>query len=150
MIIPPNTVVAPNVIASHTLPEFWGQDHLEWKPARWIETPGSQATPGAGGVAAEEVIKGPPVANLTFFAWSEGARVCPGKKFSQVEFVAIISNLLRSHRIEVVPAAGETPLQAMERCSRVIQDSESQITLQMRNPRSVSFRLVERGAAAMV
>lgn len=126
-------MVAPNVIGSCTLPEFWGEDHLDWKPQRWIQ---------GSAIQAENIVQ-PPKGKETFIPWSGGARVCPGKKFSQVEFVAIIARLLQSYKIEVVPEQGETEDEARRRCLEVIKDSETQITLQMRQASSVRLRLVK-------
>ncbi|KAI1485519.1 hypothetical protein F5X96DRAFT_659588 [Biscogniauxia mediterranea] len=42
----------------------------------------------------------------TFIVWSEGARDCPGRKFSQVEFVATIASLFRDWRVNPVTFEG--------------------------------------------
>lgn len=133
--LPYHTYVLTNLIAMHTLPEYWGKDHLEWKPERWIDHHGP---------SREETIRDPPSGKDTFFPWSRGGRGCPGKKFSQVEFVAIVSVLCRQYRIEVVPKQGETPEQARMRCRAVIEDSQTEITLRMNDPWSVNLRFVER------
>jgi len=39
---------------------------------------------------------------------SDGARACPGKKFAQVESVALTVALFRDHRVEPMPEAGES------------------------------------------
>lgn len=133
------------------MPEHWGEDHMVFRPGRWI---GHQ--PGGGADAApEEVLLDLPASvrerttppdgkGITFFPWSSGARVCPGKKFSQVEVLAVVSSVLRDYRIEVVPEGLETEEQARKRCLSVIEDSETQITLQMRRPDSVWLRAVKR------
>ncbi|KUL83713.1 hypothetical protein ZTR_07518 [Talaromyces verruculosus] len=148
--IPPNTYVLPNFIASHTLPEFWGDDHLDWNPSRWIESASTSlernlSDKHVSSKPGGEEIRTPPKGKDTYFPWSGGGRVCPGKKFSQVEFVAAISVLLWEYVIEVVPRPGrETVQQARQRCLDVIQDSESFFTLQMKNPTSVRLRLIKR------
>lgn len=142
VLIPPNTMTAPNVIGSATFPEFWGEDHLDWKPDRWIESPSQGHRLNVKDDLDQERIAQPPKGKGAFIPWSGGARVCPGKKFSQVEFVAVISMLLRSYRIDVVPCQGETEVEARERCLEVVKDSETQVTLQMKNPGSVNLRLV--------
>ncbi|KAK2610232.1 hypothetical protein N8I77_003682 [Diaporthe amygdali] len=146
VVIPPGTTVAPNVIASHTMPEVWGEDHLVFRPDRWIEQSSD---------IASEVLLDMPVSvaekmtssdgkGITYFPWSSGSRVCPGKKFSQVEVMAVVSSLLLDYRVEVVPEGLETEEQARKRCLEVIEDSETQITLQMRRPDTVSLRAVKR------
>lgn len=66
--------VAIDVTALNTLPEYWGSDSLVWRPDRWIETDSG----------SEQLYQPPPG---VFLAWASGPRVCPGKKFAQVEFV---------------------------------------------------------------
>lgn len=70
--------------------------------------------------------------------------MCPGKKFSMVEYVSVIAVLLWKHRIEVKSRAGETSKQARERVYQVVEDSATHFTLQMRNPRSVGLRFVKK------
>lgn len=144
--IPPNTLVMPNGIASQTLPEYWGEDTLEWKPARWIESKTVKGNDfslkGYNGVA--ESVLPPAKAEETFLPWSAGGRVCPGKRFSQVEFVAIISLLLSRYVINIVPREGESEQRARERCFAVINNSASELTLQMKDPTSIRLRLVAR------
>ena len=54
----------------------------------------------------EEIFVTP--AKGTFFPWSDGPQDCPGAKFSQVEFVAVIARLLREHRYTAVQRRGES------------------------------------------
>lgn len=142
VLIPPNTMTNANVIGSATFPEYWGEDHLDWRPSRWIECSSqNQALKTKDDLDRESLVQ-PQKARGAFIPWSGGARVCPGKKFSQVEFVAAISILCRTYRIEAVPLQGETARQARERCLEVVNDSETQVTLGMRRGESVSLRLV--------
>ncbi|KUI54695.1 putative cytochrome P450 6a18 [Cytospora mali] len=90
-VLPPDTMVIPSYSAVHTEPETWGNDSLVWRPQRWIK---ATAKPGE-----EELVtprKG------SFLGWSEGARDCPARKFSQVEFVATVATLLRDWRVDPV------------------------------------------------
>lgn len=75
--VPADTMVIASYAAVHTHPEYWGADALDWRPSRWIQDTGD----------GEEELMTP--RRGTFIAWSEGERSCPGKKFSQAEFVAI-------------------------------------------------------------
>ncbi len=74
----------------------------------------------------------------SYLPWSDGPRVCPGRKFAQVEFVAVIAFLFRQHRVRPATLGGESPEAATERVLRTVNDSEVGITLQMRKPKSVS------------
>lgn len=146
VLLPPGTTVAPNVMASHTLPEIWGEDHMVFRPGRWIEQSGDVASEVLLDLPASvgERMAASGGKGIAYFPWSSGGRVCPGKKFSQVEVLAFVSSLLRDYRLEVVPEGLETEEQARERCFEVIQDSETQITLQMRRSDTVYLRAVKR------
>lgn len=134
--IPPNTFVIPNIIAASTLPRFWGPDHMAWSPDRWIVT-----SPDTGDALAD-----PPMGKDTYFPFAAGARGCIGKKFAIVEYVAIVSTLLRGYDIEVVPRTGESVAQAQQRCAEaVVEGNEQVLVVQMREPQSVTLRLVKRG-----
>jgi len=76
----------------------------------------------------------------TYIPWADGPRVCPGRKFAQVEFVAAIAKLFHRHKVHPVLLDGESPAQAKERLVRMIDDSAmTAITLQMRRPKSVAL-----------
>ncbi|CAG9954726.1 unnamed protein product [Clonostachys rosea f. rosea IK726] len=128
VVIPPNTMVLPSYAAIQSEPDHWGNDPLVWRPSRWIEpTSDSISRPGS-----EELInwrKG------TFLGWSDGARDCPGRKFSQVEFVATMATLFRDWRVDPVLEHGETLESAQERVKKLIEtDSGPVLLLQMLHP----------------
>lgn len=143
VLIPPNTKTNPNIIGSATLPEYWGEDHLEWKPSRWNECSNQIQALKTRADLDQEALVQPPRTKGAFIPWSGGARVCPGKKFSQVEFVAVISTLLRDYQVEVVTQPGESLEQARKRCLEIVDDSETQVILGMKRAKSVKLRLVE-------
>ncbi len=58
-----------------------------------------------------------------------------GKKFSQVEFVAVMAALFCRHRVRPVAGAGEDVESARQRVARIVDDSLLRMTLQVRNPR---------------
>ncbi|KAI9713837.1 MAG: hypothetical protein M1820_000567 [Bogoriella megaspora] len=125
--IPPNTFVVANSQALHCDTRSWGDDALEWRPDRWILQRG---IPGE-----EELIEPQPG---TFIGWAGGPRVCPGKKFSQVEFAAVMAALFREHKVAPRAEGNETAQETRKRLERMIEDSTiTAITLQMKNPRDV-------------
>lgn len=129
-VVPPNTMVIPSYATVHTEPKYWGSDSLTWRPSRWIQTAG---TPGM-----EELItprKG------TFLGWSEGARDCPARKFSQVEFVATVATLLRDWRVDPMPLDGEESMDNARRrvLDLVEKDSGPVLLLQMLHPERASL-----------
>ncbi|KAA8572233.1 hypothetical protein EYC84_002859 [Monilinia fructicola] len=133
--IPANYLVVPHLQALHTHPRHWGRDSLTWRPERWIESSGN---------LEKEALFNPPKG--TYFPWSEGIRNCPGKKFAQVEFVATLTALFRSHTAEPVPNKSESLDAARKRTLDVVKDSNVELLLQMANPRSVSIRWRQRPA----
>jgi len=81
----------------------------------------------------------------TFLPWSDGAHVCPGRKFSQVEFVAVMAALFRTHRVRPILREGETESRARERVQSVVEDSAVRMTLRMTDPGRVRVRWVLKG-----
>lgn len=97
-------MIAPSYGAVQTDPRYWGSDSLIWRPSRWIKPVDTTttATTKPGDEELNMPIRG------AFIGWSEGTRDCPGRKFSQVEFVAIIAVLFLSWRVDPVINPGET------------------------------------------
>ena len=125
--IPPNTLVIPNHVALHTHPKYWGNDNMDWRPSRWI------SSGAANGSFDQEFVITPQKGS--FIAWSEGLRVCPGKKFSQVEFVATMAGLFRDWRVEPVLENGEDLAAARKRIIRLVEEDTGQVLLlQMLHP----------------
>lgn len=134
--IPADTLVQPNLQAMHTHPWHWVRNPLTWRPQRWIS-----ARSTGGGLEAETLVV--PLRG-TYFPWSEGVRNCPGKRFAQVEFVAVMAALFRDHVAEPVPRPGESDQAARQRTLRVVEDSNVTLLLQIRDPESVVVRWRER------
>jgi cytochrome P450 len=118
VVIPPHVHLLINSAALHTLPSYWGSDYALWRPNRWLDE-------------EEHLLQPPPG---MFNAWTTGPRVCPGKKFSQVEFVAVIARLLKNGRVTPKLKPKETRKDAIVRIGDVIQDSELDVTLHMKHP----------------
>ena len=131
--IPADVLVVPNLQALHTHPRHWGDDSLVWRPQRWIT--------GSGAIDSEILFKPP---KGTYFRWSEGIRNCPGKKFAQVEFVAVLTTLLANHVAEPVTGDGESLDTARARVLEVVKDSSVELLLKMRDPKNISVRWRER------
>ncbi len=72
----------------------------------------------------------------TFLAWSSGPRICLGMKFSQVEFVAVISTVFARHIVE--PAVAREKLEAI-----LAQTKPENPALSIPNSADVVFRLRE-------
>ncbi|KAL3425532.1 cytochrome P450 [Phlyctema vagabunda] len=137
--VPPHTAVHVNSGGLHQLPEYWGADAQTWRPDRWITT----STAEKSERRSEETLKAAPQ-DGSFMPWSEGPRICPGKKFAMVEFVAVVAVLLRRWRVEVVCVDGESDDDARARVREVVESAATRITLQMRQPSRVRVRWVKR------
>jgi cytochrome P450 len=127
--LPAHTYILLNFVTLHSWPRYWGSDSLDWQPDRWI-TKDNPVAP----LSREELFQPAPG---MFIPWSSGPRVCPGKKFAQVEFVAVIARLFRKHRVVPFVGAGETLETAKKQIWKSIADSKLEITLQMENPEKV-------------
>ena len=125
-------------MAVHTHPRHWGADSLLWRPSRWIV---SDRVGLKAGLDAETLFV---PAQGTYFPWSDGQRNCPGKKFSQVEFVAVIATLLHEHRVKVERKVGESEEQAQRRVLETVDDSAVRMLLQMKDPERVAVTWTRR------
>lgn len=136
LVLPPQTMVIPSYAALHTDPKHWGEDSLTWRPQRWITT-----DPETG---AEELIS---PTRGTFLGWSEGARDCPGRKFSQVEFVATMAALFKDARLDPVQRVedGETLEAARERVlDHIERDTGYVLLIQILHPERCPLVWTER------
>lgn len=68
--------------------------------------------------------------------------MCVGKKFTQVEFVAVMAVLFRQHRVRAVRRGGETAAEAQRRVEGVVNDSLLKMTLQVREPEKAELEWV--------
>ncbi|TVY12897.1 Secologanin synthase [Lachnellula arida] len=132
--LPSDTIIIPSYSALHTHPRHWGANSLEWEPSRWIT---STPTSNTDTLASETFFEFPKAAS-PFVAWSGGARVCPGRKFSQVEFVGVLVGLFRQHRVRPVPLSGEDNAAARVRLRALIEeDTGMKLLLQLMHPEQV-------------
>ncbi|KAF2865485.1 cytochrome P450 [Massariosphaeria phaeospora] len=140
IVVPPHTRVDFDTNALHSHPRYWGADSLEWKPSRWIT-----AAPGQGPRPARESLVMP--ADHSYIPFSDGMRACPGKKFAQVEHVAVMVAVLQRHRVVPVRRAGEDDASARSRVLRgVKEDTGMKLLLQMLRPEKSPLRVEEREA----
>lgn len=130
ILIPRDTGVTLSLLACQTDPRVWS-DGLQWKPSRWLSH-------GDG----QEVFRNPP--RNSFFPWSDGPQNCPGKKFAEVESVAVLAGLIRSHKVEIKPNEGEVAGAALDRLSNVIEDVSMEMLLKMKDPDRVRLLYTRR------
>lgn len=132
-IIPAGTSVHCSLPALHAHPRYWGPDALTWNPQRFIAN-SSKNSFEAETLAADT--------SEHFMPWAWGQRVCPGKRFSQVELVAALAVLFRDWKVDVEPRNGETKKQARTRAweSSLMVDHEGHMLHEMLDPESVGLR----------
>jgi cytochrome P450 len=141
IVIPANVHVQPSLLALHMHPQYWVEPE-NWNPRRWITRASEE---GADKNEAREALVKP--RRGTYFPWSEGPMNCPGRKFSEVEFTAVISRLMRTHRLSIVRNSGESEVQAWQRVRKVVNDCDNQMLLKMRDPGRVRLRCERRAGS---
>lgn len=130
--IPPGVYTSPHLIAIHTHSEHWS-DAEEWRPSRWI-TPHSDHS--ERGINTEKFLE--PAQN-TYFPWSDGPQSCPGKKFVQVEAVAVFALLFKNHRISVMKEPGESDQAMRKRVLDCMNYVNMDVILKMQDPDRVKL-----------
>lgn len=139
VVIPADTILLLSLVAMHTQPRYWGEDSLVWRPSRWIVSSKYSSDDNNLGIDCEDIME---PQSGTYFPWSSGARNCPGQKFAQVEYVAVIFTLFRSHRVQAILKDGETEEKARQRIARIAADIELGLTLHCRKPDQALLRWV--------
>ncbi|KAJ2974277.1 hypothetical protein NUW58_g1783 [Xylaria curta] len=158
--IPPETLITPSYIYVHNHSRFWGPDAQEWKPQRWVTkfnqrdmSPSQkqeERNKNLGDKVADDYMNDeillPPPSRGNYLGWSEGARDCPGKRFSQVEWVAIIATLFRDWKVEPSRSQDETAMQAQTKVFQLIKENTGYggLLLQLRNPESIPLTWTAR------
>jgi cytochrome P450 len=109
---------------------------MTWDPTRFIDTsPGKDDTD----IESEQLRT---FADGHYIPWSHGERVCPGKRFSQVELAAVIAVLFHGHGVEPVPETGESIADARERAQRTSLDIQMTLLNEMYRPERLGLRWV--------
>lgn len=129
--IPANSNVSLNFSALHTNTQIWGSGAMDWDPARFID---------GTGIGGEQLRLFP---DGVYVPWSYGERLCPGKRFSQVELAAVVAVLFRKCGVEVVPEMGEEAVEARKRAERVGRDIQMTLLNEMYQPGRVGLEWVE-------
>ncbi|KAJ4295070.1 hypothetical protein N0V90_007078 [Kalmusia sp. IMI 367209] len=130
IVIYPGTVVGGHFYGGH-LSSRWGEDTETFDPKRFVSSL-------ASGEETLDVPEGP-----MYCPWIFGSRVCPGKKFSQVEFVALIAQILSEWRIEVADKR-EGPRVARVELLNVLDKKYFNISTHLLNPDAAGVKFVRR------
>lgn len=133
--VPPGTLMGMNQYSTHLSPR-WGSDAEVFNPKRFVGV-------DEKGEERFQVPEG-----LVFTAWMIGPRTCPARKFSQVEFAGIMSELLEEWKVELVKHDGENEDEARERVWRVLRDEKYfNVSAHLKRPEAAGVRFVRRSQA---
>ncbi|KAI0440354.1 cytochrome P450 [Xylaria telfairii] len=132
--IPPGVGTIPYIRAVQSHPDYWPDPHT-WKPARWISSITPTSSSLERGLGEELLV---PRQN-TYFPWSDGPQNCPGKKFSEVEAVAVLACLFQRHRLLVKQRPNESDEAARKRALACTHDVNMEMLLRMTNADQVTL-----------
>lgn len=175
--VPPNTIIHLSACSVGRNPRYWpnssskisgrAHDLDDFVPERWlrkanetIHSNGSDLEDGDGPKKVSfEAGDGLFVPSKgAFVPFSEGARSCPGKRFAQVEIMAVLAVIFKTYSVEldVREWASDVELEAMgsadrrkvyekamAEARRLIRESETIIALKMHG--KVPVRFIKRG-----
>jgi cytochrome P450 len=176
--VPPNTMIHLSACSVGRNPRYWpnnpskissrAHDLDDFIPERWLRK--SKRTMESNDSSESENTYEPQKASFesgdglfvpskgTFVPFSEGARSCPGKRFAQVEIMAVLAVIFKTYTVELdvrewasdeeVEDMGREDRrkvyeEAMGKARRLIRESETIIALKMHG--KVPVRFVERG-----
>jgi cytochrome P450 len=133
-----------NAWASHTSAANFS-DPLTWNPKRWIASyPLYSTNTSLPDVLTTEEVKHP-TSGSGFFAWGSGPRICPGMKFSQVEFCGALSTILKKVRVDVVYEEGGQVQVARQKMMGILRDScADPLLLHVRRPEKLELKIIGR------
>jgi cytochrome P450 len=126
----PGTAVGCHFYGAH-LSSRWGADAHVFNPARFV----SHSEKG------EDLVVPP---GPLYIPWALGPRVCPAKKFSQVEFVAVMAQLLAKYRVEMLMEDGESPGEARDKLLGVLDEKYFNVSAYLRRPEDAGVWLRRR------
>ncbi|EPE28221.1 Cytochrome P450 [Glarea lozoyensis ATCC 20868] len=141
--IPASTAVHCSLPALHSHPKYWGSTAMEWNPSRFISIDGTENVSSVN-TFEEERLAADTSQHFMPFAW--GQRVCPGKRFAQVELVAALVVFFKNYRVILEVNDGETEHQARKRAwnTSLKVDHEGHMLHEMVKPESIGLKWVKK------
>ncbi|KAI0513196.1 cytochrome P450 [Xylaria bambusicola] len=127
--IPKGVNLTVNLRAMQVDPAYW-PDANSWLPSRWISNPAPPKSPTAIQLASEELII---PSKSIFFPWGEGPQICPGKKFAEVQAVAVLACLFNMHRLAIKKQPGESEEAAVKRATECSNDVDLEMLVRLRD-----------------
>lgn len=136
--LPPEVNINLNASALHYSEEYWGSDVASFSPRRWDKSnPDSflavnDEKTGLSGPGLEFDTIHKPVRGA-FIPFSDGFRACVGKRFAQVEFVAVLTVVFSRYRLSLGRLSPkESDEFIYKRAQNVLNDSSTVLTLGMK------------------
>lgn len=150
--LPPKVNINLNVNALHYSEEYWGPDVASFNPRRWDKSnhdsflAANDGKTGLSGPGLEFENIHKPVRGA-FIPFSDGFRACLGKRFSQVEFVAVMTIILSRYQVSLGKIDPEESEKFVyRRAQKVLNESATVLTLGMKS--DVPLLLTERDSKA--
>ena len=171
--VPNNTYVSLSQLGAHRNPKHWpcgpptssqdpwhprsnqDNDLEEFRPERWFASSSDEKPQLSGKRRFFRPQRG------VYFPFSEGARVCVGRRFAQIEYAAVLAVIFRSYSIELdvrdwasdaefdrmTPAERHVVWQQAAKHTRdlIHEDMDLVMTMHLNQQASFPIRLVERG-----
>ncbi|KAI0968467.1 cytochrome P450 [Xylaria arbuscula] len=133
--IPEGVNLTVNLRAMQVHPAYW-TDANNWLPSRWISNPAPTAYTTASQITAEELVT---PSKSIFFPWGDGPQICPGKKFAEVQAVAVLACLFKTHRLTIKKQAGESESAAIKRANDCSNDVDLEMLIRLRDADRVNL-----------
>jgi cytochrome P450 len=135
--IPPISLVSvPVVISGHLPNEFNGTEPTKFDPTRFV----SMTKDGK-----ESLRDDSDLLKEGYMPWTNGPRACPGKKFSQVEFVAVMAKVLHAAEVRVASKShGGESQAAPAKLAAAMHDTVFNLGTKIRDAEQYQIEFVER------
>ncbi|CAJ2510407.1 Uu.00g051100.m01.CDS01 [Anthostomella pinea] len=135
--IPEGVNLTVNLRAMQVHPQYWSDGNV-WQPSRWISNsaPIGSPSPSPDQLVREQFSE---PSKSIFFPWGEGPQICPGKKFAEVEGVAVLASLFGGHRISAKKQSGESDEGALGRVDSCLNDVDLEMLLRLKDADQVTL-----------
>eukprot|EP01117_Protostelium_nocturnum_P002048 TRINITY_DN12696_c0_g1_i1.p1 TRINITY_DN12696_c0_g1~~TRINITY_DN12696_c0_g1_i1.p1 ORF type:complete len:515 (-),score=105.51 TRINITY_DN12696_c0_g1_i1:8-1552(-) len=122
-VIPAGADIVMDCCGTHYSTEVWGPDAASFNPSRFDNRANDPTVP-------VYYKKG------SFYPFSEGVRMCLGKKFAQVELIFIVSTLLQKYKVQLPDDF------SVARAKKILDESVFSITLRPQS--NIPIKLTQR------
>lgn len=135
--LPAYTGINLNCSGLHYNPKYWGPTAAHFDPSRWDP---SNTTSFIYNDTIHQnesrVDHNYPQLNTpirgSFLPFSDGYRSCLGRKFAEVEFVAVLATVFRGYSVQLEVGEGEMEVDARRRVEGIVGRSANENSLGMR------------------